>query len=88
MQMDYLNISDMKLGDDGYAAIASCVRNIERLWIGNIYDAELTIKGIRELAQGILERNEPVNYQQRVNFSYNEKFSNISCHCFSTFIQQ
>ena len=87
LQMKILDIRNVKLGDDGFVAIASCVTNIDQLWIKNNHDAKLTIKGIRELAKGILKRNKPVNYQQRVHFSYNEKFSNISCHCFSTFIQ-
>ena len=86
LQMEYLSIDDVKLGDDGFAAIASCVTNIDQLWIGQSFDPHLSINEIRVLAQGIMERNEPVNYQQRVHFSYNEKFSNISCHCFSTSI--
>ena len=71
-----LDLNFMKLGDDGFAAIATCVTNIEKLIIGRD-DTELTIKGIRALAQGILKRNKPVSYQQRVYFSYNEKFSTV-----------
>ena len=52
----------VKLGDDGFAAIASCVTNIDKLWIGNEDDTKLTIKGIRALAQGISTRNKPVSY--------------------------
>ena len=75
--MEELNLRNVKLGDDGFAAIATCVTNIEKLIIGYWYDTELTIKGIRALAQGILKRNKPVSYQQRVYFSYNEKFSTV-----------
>ena len=75
--MEKLNLRNVKLGDDGFAAIAACVTNIEKLIIGYWYDTELTIKGIRALAQGILKRNKPVSYQQRVYFSYNEKFSTV-----------
>ena len=76
--MKRLYINGVKFGDDGFAAIASCVMNIEQLWIGNKNDTELTIKGIRALAQAISKRNKPVSYQQRVYFSYNEKFSSVS----------
>ena len=76
--METLHLYRVKLGDDGFAAIASCVMNIEQLWIGYENDTELTIKGIRALAQAILKRNKPVSYQQRVYFSYNEKFSSVS----------
>ena len=76
--MKELYLRNVKLGDDGFAAIASCVTHIDQLWIRHPWDTELTIEGIRELAKGILKRNKPVNYQQRVHFSYNEKFSNIS----------
>ena len=76
--MEKLYIIKVKLGDDGFAAIASCMMNIEQLVIGNENDTELTIKGIRTLAQGISKRNKPVSYQQRVYFSYNEKFSSVS----------
>ena len=64
--MEKLDIHGVKLGDDGFAAIASCVMNIEQLVIGYEDDTELTIKGIRALAQGISKRNKPVSYQQRV----------------------
>ena len=76
--METLHLNRVKLGDDGLAAIASSVMNIEQLWIGYENDTELTIKGIRALAQGISKRNKPVSYQQRVYFSYNEKFSSLS----------
>ena len=76
--MESLYLTFLKLGDDGFAAIASCVTNIEMLWIGKKDDNKLTIKGIRELAQGILKRNKPVSCQQRVYFSYNEQFSIVS----------
>ena len=76
--MEQLDIRNVKLGDDGFAAIASCVTNLDELLIGHRYDSELTIKGIRELAQGILKRNKPVSCQQRVYFSYNEQFSIVS----------
>ena len=76
--MEQLDIRNVKLGDDGFAAIASCVTNLDELLIGHGYDSELTIKGIRELAQGILKRNKPVSCQQRVYFSYNEQFSIVS----------
>ena len=66
--MEYLDISDVKLGDDGFAAIASCVTNIDQLWIKNNNDTEITIKGIRPLAQEISSRNKPVSYQQGVYF--------------------
>ena len=59
--MEELNISDVKLGDDGFPAIASCVTNIEKLSIINKNDTKLTIKGIGALAQGILKRNKPVS---------------------------
>ena len=52
--------------------------NIEQLGIEYQNDTELTIKGIRALAQAISKRNKPVNHQQRVYFSYNEKFSSVS----------
>ena len=64
--MEELYIFGVKLGDDEFAAIASCVMNIEQLRIGNKNNTELTIKGIRALAQGISKRNKPVSYQQRV----------------------
>ena len=76
--MKCLNTRNVKLGDDGYAAIVSCVTNIDSLMIGNENDTELTINGIRALAQGILNRNKPVSYRQRVYFSYNEKFRSVS----------
>ena len=76
--MERLGIRDVKLGDDGFAAIASCVTNIDQLWIGNKNDTKLTIKGIRALAKGISKRNKPVSYQQQVYFSHNEKFSSVS----------
>ena len=76
--MEKVDICDVKLGDDGFVAIASCVTNIDQLWIGNKNDTELTINGIRALAQGILNRNKPVSYRQRVYFSYNEKFRSVS----------
>ena len=66
LQMEKLDIFGVKLGDDEFAAIASCVMNIEQLGIGYKNDTELTIKGIRALAQGISKRNKPVSYQQRV----------------------
>ena len=78
LQMEKLYISDVKLGDDGFTAIASCVTNIENLSIGHKNDTELTTKGIRALAQGILTRSKPVSYQQQVYFSYNEKFISVS----------
>ena len=65
--MEELDLSDENMGDDGFAAIASCVTNIEILWIGNLYDTKLTMNGIRALAQGILKRNKPVSCQQRVH---------------------
>ena len=76
--MEHLDIRNVKLGDDGFDAIASCVTNVDQLWIGNKNDTELTINGIRALAQGISKRNKPVSYQQRVYFSYNEKFCSVS----------
>ena len=60
--MEYLDVSKICLGDDGFAAIASCVRNIEEMWIGNEADTNLTIKGISSLAQAILESDRPVSY--------------------------
>ena len=76
--MEELDILKVKLGDAGFVVIASRVMNIEQLWIGNENDTELTITGIRVLAQAISKRNKPVSYQQRVYFSYNEKFSSVS----------
>ena len=78
LQIKKLYINGVKFGDDECAAIASCVMNIKQLWIGYENDTELTIKGIRALAQAISKRNKPVSYQQRVYFSYNEKFSSVS----------
>ena len=78
LQIERLDLSGMKLGDDGLAATASCVTNIDELNIGNENDTEITIKGIRAIAQGISKRDKPVSYQQGVYFSYNEKFSCIS----------
>ena len=62
LQMEFLNISDVKLGDNGFYKIASCVTKIEQLWICQSFDPHLSIKGIRELVQKIMERNKPVNY--------------------------
>ena len=66
--MEELNIGFMNLGDDGFAAIASCVTNIDKLWIGSENDTKLTIKGIRALAQEISKRNKPVSYQHECIF--------------------
>ena len=76
--MKCFSIADVKLGDDGFAAIASSVRNIEQLYVVYENDTELKTKGTRALAQGISTRNKPVSCQQRVYFSYNEKFSSVS----------
>ena len=60
--MEYLDVSRICLGDDGFAAIASCVGNVEELYIGNEEDTKLTIKGITSLAQAILASDKPVSY--------------------------
>ena len=63
LQMNELNMLDGDLDDDGLAAIASCVTNIETLVIGNHYRTNFTKKGICALAQGISKRSKPVSYQ-------------------------
>ena len=76
--MEKLNIFGAKLGDDVFTVIASCVTNIDKLWISYQYGTEVTIKGSGALAQRISKRNKPVSYQQGVYFSYNEMFSSVS----------
>ena len=61
LQIEKLYIRDVKLGDDGFAAIASCVTNIEKLSIGTGYGPKLPINGFRACDQGILIANKPVS---------------------------
>ena len=61
--MQRLNIRNVKLGDDGFAAIASCVINNEVMFIGNEDNTEITTNGVRAIAQGILKSKKPVSYE-------------------------
>ena len=68
--MEKLNIATIKSGDDGFAAFASCLRNVNDIVIGNENDTELTIKGIRALAEEILKRGAPVSYLEHFSKVY------------------
>ena len=63
--MEALDISEISLGNDGFEAIATCVKNIKELWIanGNNQKSDFIIKGIRALSREILNRCRPVSYQ-------------------------
>ena len=79
--------------DDELAAIALCVANIESLTFTTLFDIneqeiQVTIKGIRALAQGISNRSKPVSYQHENVFIFNGIFSNISCSCFHSFVNK
>jgi len=58
--MQHLAIMNNKIGDDGFIAISSCVKNIQNLSIGDFNDNFLSIKGIKELSKAIQERSQPV----------------------------
>ena len=57
--MKTLNIR-VNLGDDGFHAIASCVKRVKNLVLGDFEDTELTLKGIRALAQEVCKLDKPV----------------------------
>ena len=58
-----MNISDNKIGDHGFAAVASCIDKIDWLWIGveNSFeeDKELSIDGVIVLCNAIQNRSSP-----------------------------
>ena len=64
--MGKLSLISITLGDDGFAAIASCVKNIDKLVVENFHDSEITIKGIRVLAEEILKRDKPVSRSKQL----------------------
>ena len=58
--MKALNIREIILGDDGFVAIASCVRCVKELVLGDFSDTELTLEGIRALAHEVCKLDKPV----------------------------
>ena len=63
--MESLDISEISMGDDELEAVATCVKNVEELWIANGKNqkSKFVIKGIRALAREILNRDRPVSYE-------------------------
>ena len=49
------------LGDDGFLAIASSVKNLKALQVGISDDEAVTRKGIQALAEAIKNRKDTVN---------------------------
>jgi len=58
--MHHLDISKIRLGDDGFVAIASCLNNIDVLFAGRPDNRELSMKGILALSENLQKRNIPV----------------------------
>ena len=66
LQIIKLKMHSHLLGDDGLAAIAPCVTNIEALSIHStnfFINQETAVKGFHALAKAILEQNKLVSYQ-------------------------
>ena len=51
--MKMLDLSDNCFGDSGFIAISSCITKIEELEIGNLYDNNITKKGITALTDAL-----------------------------------
>ena len=64
-QISWLDISGNEIGDDGFAAVASCIDKIDRLVIGSYSkfkeDKELSIDGVIVLCNAIQNRSSPVS---------------------------
>jgi len=59
--MTRLYVNEILLGDDGFLALASCIKNIEELRIvETAIDEKLTFKGFQALAKDISKRDRPV----------------------------
>ena len=61
-QLKSLKIFYIKLGDDGFLALAPCLKNVQRFKIREMEgDENLTIKGFKALAEGLLNSKRPVS---------------------------
>ena len=79
--MKKLTLISIKLGDDGLAAIASCVRNIDKLVIKNMNDSEITMKGIHVLTEEILKRDKPVSDSNNRSLFWIDLFFKLFTSC-------
>ena len=65
MQTESLCINGIKFGDEEFNAIASCMKNVERLTIvhseSQETDDDFTMAGICALVREILKRDKPVS---------------------------
>ena len=60
-QVFTLNIRRTKIGDAGFAAVASCLNKIDQLWIGSDDDEQLSIDGVIALCKAIQNRSSQVS---------------------------
>ena len=73
-QVSTLNIQGTKIGDAGFAAVASCFNKIEQLRIGAENDEHLSIDGVTALYKAIQNRSSQVSQIKQFIFII------MSCH--------
>ena len=69
------------IGDDGFIAISSCISKIEKLWIEDDGDTNLTMKGITALSNAVANSTTKVRVitfiLQDVTIDYSNAFSGL-----------
>ena len=68
------NIQGTEIGDAGFAAVASCLNKINKLWIGSENDKQLSIDGVIPLCKAIQNRSSQVSQIKQFIFII------MSCH--------
>ena len=58
LQMEYLSLKGIDIGDDGFIVMSSCLHNIHHLAIGSHRDSRVTMRGLRALSAAA--RNSPI----------------------------
>ena len=59
--MEELNIHTCEIVGEGFVAMSPSVHNVERLFIGNAFDNQLTVTGISALSEAIQKLLKPVS---------------------------